>query len=91
MVVDVTGGLEFDLSYLDLRQALNPRESIRRSPGRRRLEDDLGARELFERGERLRVEHPGITRPQVASRLNLPLSTYKRYVKTFGPKPQASP
>jgi hypothetical protein len=55
--------------------------------GRRRLEDDDAARSLFEEGESLRVKHPGITRAQVASHLSLPLSTYKRYVQRFLPKP----
>ena len=63
-------------------------KSSGRRPGRRRLEDDAAARTLFENGERLRIDHPGMTREQVASRLNLPPSTYRRYVSRFQPRPE---
>lgn len=55
-------------------------------PGRRRLEHDTAARELYEKGEKLRLQHPGITRGQIAARLTLSPSTYKRYVSRFSPK-----
>ncbi len=61
---------------------LAPRQPKRKG-GRPRVEDDGAAKELYERGEQLRVKNPGMTRAQIAGRLGLPESTYTRYVRAF--------
>jgi hypothetical protein len=62
-------------------QRLGRRAKMR--PGRKRIEDDPVARQLYNEGEELRRKHPGITRAQIASRLNMAESTYRRYVSRF--------
>lgn len=62
-------------------QARLPEEGAR--TGRPRLEEDQVARDLYARGEELRREHPGMTVEQIADRLGLAGSTYKRYRATF--------
>jgi hypothetical protein len=59
--------------------------------GRPRLIDEPGARGLYEQGEALRRKHPEMTRAQIAANLTLPISTYKRYVRTFRPQLMRGP
>ena len=51
--------------------------------GRPRIESDPVARHLYEQGEELRRRYPGMTVEQVAGRLGLAPSTYKRYRSVF--------
>ena len=51
--------------------------------GRPRLEDDPIARDLYERGEAIRRDHPGLTLDIVASRLGVASATYRRYRAAF--------
>lgn len=51
--------------------------------GRPPLLLDSGARSIYEQGEALRAQHPGMTLDQVAGRVGVSVSTYKRYRATF--------
>ena len=51
--------------------------------GRPRTEDDPEARRLYDEGQRLKLEHPGITNKQIAARLGLAESTYRKYRARF--------
>ena len=51
--------------------------------GRPRLETDPIARDIYARGEELRRRYPGMTVGQVAGRLGVASSTYKRYRAVF--------
>lgn len=57
--------------------------AVRKTGGRRRIEDDPVAQQLYEEGERLHRKYPKLTRPQIAGRLGISESTYKRYVSRF--------
>lgn len=86
------GTLSVDRAALDARVRSHapiaaPTPSARNRGGRRRLEDDPVPRQLYEDGEQLRREFPTITRPQIAGRLGISESTYKRYVRRFRPAP----
>lgn len=74
--------------WLPVRFGETPRAEVKqpRQGGRPKVENDPAARQLYDDGERIRKDHPGITRAQVAARLTLSRSTYKRYVRTFKPR-----
>lgn len=65
--------------------SLRPR--TQRPGGRPPVRDDPEAKRLYNEGERLRSEIRGITRDQIAARLGLSLSAYKRYVSVFRNQP----
>lgn len=52
--------------------------------GRPPLERDAGARSLYERGEQLKRDYPRMTENQIADRLGIGASTWRRYKSTFG-------
>jgi hypothetical protein len=56
----------------------HPRPVASKRPGRRRREDDPQIQQRWKRGEDLRRQNPGMTVPQVARRLFVSVSTYKR-------------
>lgn len=58
-------------------------EKVASRAGRPRLEEDAVVRDLYERGEELRRKYPGMTVEQVADRLGVAPSTYKRYRSRF--------
>lgn len=51
--------------------------------GRPGLSEDSAARAIFERGERLRREHPTMTNEQIASRVGVSDRTWRRYRGAF--------
>ena len=86
---NAAGRVEVDASLVNRREPVSSMGWAGERVGRRRLEEDPIAREIYERGERIRADNPGISREQTAARLSVPFSTYKRYVRRFGTQPDS--
>jgi hypothetical protein len=62
---------------------MDAEEELKSRGGRPRLENDPGAKELYDQGETIRRKNPEVTRPQIAGRLLISEPAYKRLVSRF--------